>query len=134
LRFFGAAVECLLTVPPKLARHMEKMGLTVPAPRVLVAQIDSGASTTVVRTEILEATGIPPTGARRVDTVDARQVEWDFYPVLLVIPDGTPFETVAAAADIGLREIDCLLGRDLLNLGTFVYNGIAGTFEFTMGG
>src|SRR5438067_1052194 len=113
---------------------MEKIGLTVPAPRPLVAQIDSGASTTVIRTEILQATGIPTTGAHRVDTVDARQIEWDFYPVVLILPDGTSFETIAASADVGLRDIDCLLGRDLLNLGRFVYDGISGTFEFTMGG
>ncbi|MEI6462123.1 MAG: retropepsin-like aspartic protease [bacterium] len=104
-----------------------------------IALIDTGATYTCFDKEIAEKLGLVTTGTGKTSTANG-PAEINTYPVSLTFPDlpGFSFHN----SKMGAVNLNCkldgqdpfviLIGRDLLSLGSFHYNGITGSFSFSI--
>ncbi|MDE0300804.1 MAG: retropepsin-like aspartic protease [Candidatus Poribacteria bacterium] len=94
----------------------------------ITALIDTGATHTAIREDILLALNTIPLGRQYVDTAAGPAI-CDQYFVRLAFPDGKyvdNFRVTALPTDI---TVDCLLGMDILRFGVLIYDGKAGKFS-----
>ena len=118
-----------LTVPMEVSRatHFPLIlapNITIP----ITALIDTGATHTAIREDILLELNTIPLGRQYVDTAAGPAI-CDQYFVRLAFPDGKyvdDFRVTTIPTDI---TVDCLLGMDILRFGVFVYDGKAGKFS-----
>lgn len=93
--------------------------------------IDTGASGTCVDPTLIAKLGLPPTGAAPMQTpsTNGTPVQCNLYDVSVFIPDGqggfmTPALPVMEC-NLAAQGILGLIGRDILNRCTLIYNGSA---------
>ena len=94
-------------------------------PSVSVSALpDTGASGTVVRTAALDELGLDSTGTVFINTpsttVPLKSIE---YRVRLVLSQTVAIETYVVEAPLGGQHVQCLIGRDVLEMCCFVYDG-----------
>jgi hypothetical protein len=133
-----AVVDALLAVPAPRARALQHAGQPVPGPFVVLAVIDPGASISCVDPQVCQALSLAPFGTMTIITPSSgpNPPATRLYKVDLTIlhPTGNPVLYLAqplfiiAQANVAPLGADMLLGRDLLALCRFVYDGRAGTF------
>lgn len=110
---------------------LQKANQPIPAPQVVRALVDTGASCLCIDPSVLKALGLQPTGKASMTTPTTGQkpVEADEYDVSVVIPCGNlaPFviETVACVESELLlpQGFHVLVGRDVLKHCILHYNG-----------
>jgi hypothetical protein len=123
-----------ISIPKQAA--LKAAGLALPAMAQGQFLIDTGASGTVVDSALIAKLGASPTGAVNIHTPSTNGVtqSCNQYDVMLFIPGaanlpGCLIEAVAVIeAPLACQGIDGLIGRDLLDRWTSVYNGSAGMF------
>lgn len=93
--------------------------------------IDTGASGTVVRDTLPPALGLNPVGAVPINTPSSVNVVCPVYLLRLVLPNNVVVETTVIAAPLQNRNIQCLIGRDVLNHGVLIYIGYANRFSLS---
>ena len=98
----------------------------------LNAMIDTGASHTVVRTDIIEGLQLKSVGEIRtatpstdgdLETCLQYLVNIQFKPNGVIVPN-----IVISAMPLKHQPVQCLIGRDILAQGTLFYNGYMNTF------
>lgn len=107
--------------------RVELQGPTGRAGRKIVALIDTGADITCVAAHLVEPLGYEPVTVVGIVTASGRH-ERDVYRMRLRFPDTDPPHLaeaeVAALPDLGQEgRPDMLLGRDLLEQGSFCWHG-----------
>ena len=118
--------------PPRPAVKAIKSSLgEVSGPLPITALIDTGASVTVLKTGIAQQLQLSPTGVERVSTPTSHNVPCETFSVIFVFP-GWNRGIVVFEAPLEGQTIDCLIGRDMLAHGFFVYNGKDNHFSFTL--
>jgi len=97
--------------------------------------IDTGASGTVIDPSLLSSLNLTPTSAVPIHTpsTSGKPKLCDQFDVSLVFPlDGGYTYTLGAVAVIeshlAVQGIDALIGRDVLERGVFIYDGVERTF------
>ena len=118
-----------LTVPMEVSRATHYP--LIPAPNITIpirALIDTGATHTAIREDILLELRTIPIGRQSVETA-AGQVVCDQYFVRLAFPDGKYVDDFRVTAIPIDKTVDCLLGMDILRFGVLVYDGKAGKFS-----
>lgn len=106
---------------------------TLPAPIRVTALIDTGASVSVVNEFVIRQLGINPIGSVDIHTpsttaaVSCRQFHVDvLFPNGVAVPDAVVIEM-----PLGMQNIQCLIGRDILRHGVLVYIGYANQFTLS---
>lgn len=99
------------------------------------ALIDTGASITVINPEIAATCKLKQTGHQRVSTVGGAAGEYPEYAAAMAFP-GTEIpslNTIRVVACPIIRQpfFSCLIGRDIMQRWTLVYNGKTGEVQIT---
>ena len=124
------AVEVTLSAGAEAAEI--KAGNPVPTPLTLSGMIDTGASATVLQQGLPAKLGLQPVGTTQVNTPTSQGVVCPLYSVRVVLPSRIVVEVIAVEAPLAGQNIQCLIGRDVLAGGVFVYIGYAETFSFSL--
>ncbi|MEK6643084.1 MAG: hypothetical protein AABZ08_04190 [Planctomycetota bacterium] len=109
---------------------MAERGAEVPSPISGLALIDTGASITAVDENVCRHLNLAPTDSILMSHAGGQETR-ECFPVQIMFP-GTPLPPVANPRVVSCK-LDApqilLLGRDLLSLMKFVYNGPQGRIE-----
>lgn len=132
LRGIGPTVEIRLAVGLVIEEVLRKDGLPIPSPITMNAVIDTGASVTAVQEGIPAQLGLTPTGVVPINTPSSTNVDCYEYMARLFFPNTVVVEEIPVIeAPLKGQNIQCLIGRDVLQHGVFIYIGYANTFTMS---
>lgn len=116
------------SVPERKAAEKEGRRLIEPQP--VRAMIDTGARSTVITPSAAKRCGLVQVSTARIFVVGGGEVEGEVYSGQILFP-GTPLASWPAIEIIGAnlhhREIECLIGRDILRRWIVEYDGPSGS-------
>jgi predicted aspartyl protease len=97
------------------------------------AMIDTGASCSVIQSELLKIIGISPIGLTSINTPSSENVPCNKYDVQLMLPNhsGLSHSIVVIEAPLKGQNIKFLIGRDVLKNGILIYNGYDNSFTLS---
>jgi predicted aspartyl protease len=115
------------------SRYVEALSIgpeAAPRPVDGLALIDTGATFTVIRAGLADALGLRPVGEQSIATASSDSVLCNQYEVNLIFTaQRVGFQNlVVIEAPIIPQPVVCLIGRDVLRLGVFVYIGYDNSF------
>jgi len=113
----GPIVEVRIAVGSALEEVLRKNKAKVPVPVSAVAMIDTGATGTVIRPDLVQQLGLKPVGATLIHTPSSANVRCLQYVVRILFPSNVITETVAIEAPLQGQHVQCLIGRDVLRHG-----------------
>lgn len=131
----GPFVRVMVTVTPVRRSALQTAGLPEPAPQIVTALVDTGASSCAVDRSVIEALDLSPTGSATVHTpssgVDGHPM--NMYDVALHLVHPESGHVLSRALPVLESRLDhqgfqMLLGRDLLESCLLVYDGATKTF------
>lgn len=114
LQAVGPTISIQLAVGAIAEDTLPKEGTTVPAPVSINAMIDTGATGTVIRDDLVSSLGLKPVGATLINTPSSTNVLCYKYLARLILPHNVIIENVVIAAPLQGQHIQCLIGRDVL--------------------
>src|SRR5437870_10945784 len=86
LREVGALVEVSIALSQPAEDAMQRVGQTAPTPVQLLAQIDTGASATVIQQDVVPEHNLQPVRTTKINTPSSTNVECYLYPIRIVYP------------------------------------------------
>lgn len=119
----GPFLQVTVTHPRIVQEDLRKKGKSVPSLNV-GALIDTGARSSVISPEIADGLNLIHTGYQKVLSVQDEQ-EQPVYYGFIVFPWGNGMEIPIVCCP--LRNVDCLIGRDVLKHWYLTYNGVDGS-------
>ncbi len=123
LKMQGPMLEVAI-MPPKITREtLEKKGEKFPTFKA-TALIDSGASSSIIRPEIANSLKLVHTGYQKIVSVQDSQ-DQPIYFGAIGFSWGKAKECPLIACP--LTNVDCLIGRDILQHWYLTYDGANGT-------
>jgi len=134
LQAHGPRLQVSVSVMPALTKEVTQQGGTVPSPMSGFALIDTGASTTCIDTEIAEKIGAPVIDKVTMSSASHPDTEANIYPVrfdILGIGLGRDVPRCMGAA-LQCQGLIMLIGRDALVDCSLFYNGLTGSFTFSI--
>jgi hypothetical protein len=120
----GALVAVKLCVP-------ECVKSDVP-PISTLAEINTGSIVTIIQEGVATSLGLEPVAKLELPMLTRPKHIGILYRIRLQFPEGSWVETAAMEMPYMVREharIKCIIGRDILRRGVFVYNGLENTFS-----
>jgi predicted aspartyl protease len=123
LEIKGPFLQVTITHPRIIQDDLRKKGHRVPSLQVN-ALIDSGAVTSVISSKIADELDLMHTGYQNVLSVQDEQ-EQPVYYGFIIFPWGNGKEIPIVCCP--LKDVDCLIGRDILKHWHFTYNGVDGS-------
>ena len=127
----GPVVTVKLTVGSMLEDVLRRSNQNIPAPVEVSAMIDTGASGTVVREDIVSQLNLNPIGMVQINTPSSTNVQCYEYLIRVIFPNNVIVETVAIAVPLQGQNIQCLVGREVLQHGVFIYTGYINAFTLS---
>jgi predicted aspartyl protease len=131
LRQVGPVVQVRLAVGSVVENLLQQSAQPIPSPIACLAMIDTGASGTVIRQDLVQRLNLSPVGVVPINTPSSTNVQCYEYLMRLLFPQNVVVETTVIAAPLQGQHIQCLIGRDILHHGVFIYTGYAGTFTLS---
>lgn len=135
---FTIKIPNLLTTGPLIGIHIAAPGFLVePLTKLdqlkrIHAMIDTGASHSVLKDELVAILGLNPIRAVRVNTPSHSGIKAFIYPAFISISQGEVNKLVhLVALPLEGQNIQCLIGRDILQNGVFIYDGPQNTITLT---
>jgi hypothetical protein len=125
----GPVIEMHVAVDTETQANLEKAKLPVPAPFLVKALLETGSSATTISQEVAAALGLHPVHSTLVSSPAARDVERAVYSVRLLFPNSIVFEGLAIEEPLPGQDVQCVIGRDILQRAVFIYNGTSGVFS-----
>ena len=119
----GAFIKVTITHPRVVQENLKQQGGNAPTISVN-ALIDTGASGTVITPRVADQLGLIHTGFQKVSSVQDEQQRPVYYG-FIIFPWGSGKEIPFISCP--LKNIDCLIGRDILLHWHFTYNGPDGS-------
>jgi len=107
---------------------LRKAGSPLPSPVQGKALIDTGATGTVIASNIPDLLGLSPVGTAQINTPSSTGVGCFIYLIRLLFPNNVVFQTTAVALPLQGQGIQCLIGRDVLGKAVFIYTGYTNTY------
>ncbi len=132
LRGVGPVVEIQLSVAETAENTLQQASQPIPQPVRVTALIDTGASVSVIQQGLAQQLGLQPVGIVYVNTPSSENVHCYQYALRFIFPNRVIFQTTAIEARLQGQNIQCLLGRDLLSHGVFVYIGYKDLFSLSI--
>jgi predicted aspartyl protease len=127
----GPIVEVRIAVGQIIENTLRKESQGIPAPLPAHAMIDTGATGTVVSEDIVRQLNLNPVGIAIINTPSSANVQCYEYLIRLLFPNRVDFETLAIATPLKGQHIQCLIGRDVLSAGVFIYTGYMNIFTLS---
>lgn len=123
LRESGPTCQVVIKPSEPVIEKLESENKKVPRVSVL-ALIDTGASTTAVSHKVVKKLGLVPRGTVQVYTSHKKPETRNEFDISLAFDARTRL-TIVKVLDASLQnhDIDCLIGRDVLEHGVLTYNG-----------
>ena len=125
----GPIVPVTITVPDAVQSSHVNLGSPIPEPVTGVALIDTGATSSCFDNSAALKAGLPTVGKSKMASASHPENEVPLYAGKMLLP-GLNFD-VKSGFGVELSGSDgivALIGRDLLKIAIFVYNGPDGTF------
>ena len=99
----------------------------------LLGMIDTGASGTLVKSTVFGSLGIEPYAIVRLRTASTTQpLLRGKYRVRVVLTKAIAFEIDVVEGPLIGQNVQCLIGRDILEQLIFIYNGPQNKFSITL--
>jgi predicted aspartyl protease len=98
----------------------------------LFGLIDTGATLTVIKEGIAEQLNITPYDFVKINTPTTSFFQCPKYRITIRFPNNISVEGSAIEAPLPGQGIQCLLGRDILSLTTFIYLGHMNQFTLSL--
>ncbi|MGH9420581.1 MAG: aspartyl protease family protein [Thermoanaerobaculia bacterium] len=97
------------------------------------AMIDTGASGTVVNPRVISTLGLSAVGSVAIHTPSTTQpIDCDQFHVDISFPNAVSFtNAVVICAPLGMQNIECLIGRDILENAVLTYIGYINQFTIS---
>ncbi len=134
----GPFLEVFVTIPQALVEFYTKEKIPVPSPIAGMALIDTGASKSCVHGPIMRDLKVSPINTATTHTA-AGAVIHSLYPAHFTFPVpniNIEFASVVgvdlSGQTIGGKQLIALIGRDVLAMGIFLYNGHHGTYTLAI--
>lgn len=131
LHGIGPVVELRVAVGSAAEVALKKSNTPVPTPIIAKGMIDTGATGTVIQAGIAAQLGLNPVGVTLINTPSSQNVTCYEYNVRLVFPNNVIVECTAIEVPLRGQHIQCLIGRDVLAHGVFIYIGYTNTFSLS---
>lgn len=131
LREAGPIVEVGFAIGTAVEDVLKKEGKGIPLPIKITAMIDTGATGTVMNVEIVKQLDLHPIGTTLISTPSCTNVQCYEYLCRILFPHNVIVETVVIAAPLMGQHIQCLIGRDILQHGIFIYTGYINQFSLS---
>ena len=123
LREDGPLCQVILKPSQATAKKLKEEKRKVPSMRVL-ALIDTGASSTAISGKVINTLKLVPHGTVKIYTSNKNAEIRNEYDIALAFNRDVRLPVLRVfAANLRHRRIDCLIGRDVLQHGLFIYNG-----------
>jgi predicted aspartyl protease len=132
LMHIGPRIPVTLMPPDAIVAALTKEGKPIPPAVTGLALIDTGAGPTSIDEEAAKKLGLPIINMVKLASASHASTDAPVYPVKMVIT-GLPNAINApgvVGAPLACQGLVALIGRDLLAMCHFTYNGAAG--EFTL--
>ncbi len=131
LQQVGPVVEVVITPSVQFLQTLKVSPSDVKAIKVL-AMIDTGATGTVIQTGIANQLGINPVGTTYINTPSTSNVLCNQFDVQIVFPNNVNIMSIVVTeAQLQGQHIQCLIGRDVLQHGVFIYTGYDNSFTLS---
>jgi hypothetical protein len=134
----GPIIDVTISIPQPLAELYTQQNKTIPSPIAGIGLIDTGATRSCVDTVIMKQLGVHPIGIATSGTA-AGPVNHSLYPAHFTFPAAKIEIDFASVVGVNLtgqeaggKHIVALIGRDVLAMGIFVYNGHTGAFTIAI--
>ena len=134
----GPFFQVLVSIPQPLAEFYTKNKTPLPAPVAGIALVDTGASKSCVHGPIMKRLQVSPIGVATSHTA-AGPVPHSLYPAHFTFPTAKIEIDFAAVVGVDLsgqtiggQQLIALIGRDVLAMGMFIYNGSTGSYSFAI--
>jgi len=138
LAHLGPTLAVSVSIPQALADLYARQQRLLPSPITGIGLIDTGATRSCVHAPIMRNLGVNPIGVVTIGFA-AGQALHNLFPAHFTFPAAgidIDFASVVgvelAGQMINGQQLIALIGRDVLSMGIFVYNGSMGTFSFAM--
>lgn len=132
LQRVGPVMDIEIAIGSSARAILETSGVLIPAPIAITAMIDTGASVSVMRQGTAARLGLQPTGVVFVYTAASINVRCPEYSVRLLLPNTIAFDTTLIEMPLESQHIGCLIGRDVLARGVFIYLGSGNAFTLSI--
>jgi predicted aspartyl protease len=119
----GPVIEVELAVPVVADRVSAGAASRHGSPVSASAMIDTGATATVIKQELVERLDLTPVGTVLINTPSSTRVECYQYLLRLVLPNSVAVEVVGVGAPLEGQTLQCLIGRDVLRRSVLIYTG-----------
>lgn len=127
----GPVVEIMLSPSQTL---IKMLGLTIKQHQYIKvwAMIDTGATGTVIAAGIAKKMGIMPISDEMINTPSSIDVRCLKYDIQMAFPNNAVIPSfVVTEAPLLNQHIQCLIGRDILQMAQLVYTGFTNTFTLS---
>jgi len=127
----GPLVDMRVWIGTPVEEALKKAGFKVPEPVAAKGMIDTGATGSVIQPAIAQQLGLQPVGVVSISTPSSENVPCLQFVVRLIFPNNVIVECLAIEAPLRGQNIQCLVGRDVLAHGVFVYTGYINQFTLS---
>jgi hypothetical protein len=134
----GPALSVSVSIPQALAEFYTRKRMPLPSPITGAALIDTGATRSCVHGPVMRTLGVNPIGVVTSGTA-AGAVPHYLFPAHFLFPAARIDIDFTAVVGVDLtgqmingQQFIALIGRDVLAVGIFVYNGPMGAFSFAI--
>jgi hypothetical protein len=91
--------------------------------------INTGARCTLIHAAAVRMLGMTPVNTTKITTVTLQLHEYQQYRIRLRFPHCASIDVLATGATWPHQDVLCIIGRDTLKYGLFMYNGFTNTFS-----
>lgn len=130
LMHMGPRIPVTLMPPDQIVAALAKEGKPIPPSIAGLALIDTGAGPTSIDEDAAKKLGLPIINVVKLASASHASTDAHVYPVKLAITGiQNPLNAAGVVgAPLACQGLVALIGRDLLSMCHFTYNGAAGDF------
>lgn len=132
LRRSGPVCQVKIGVSEPTADLLRRQGQHVPSPVEITALIDTGASATALKPDVIRQLQLTPRGVANISTPSSSAHPCNVYDVSVMFSNGVGL-SVITVIEVPLegQVIQGLIGRDVLAHGILIYSGYTNTFSLS---
>ncbi len=128
----GPTFKISICINSDLSQILMTAGTPQPHPITLVALLDTGSSVTIIQKGKIDKLDLHPIGIQSVRGInDVKPQKHPVFRVGIAFDGVDYFDVSAVVQPLNFKGIDCLLGRDLLYLCKFEYDGKKGNYSIS---